>query len=107
MKYVMFTQRKTGLKIPAFFSDHFVHSDVKVGKDWVPTSAGDFSMVNFTTFGESSSLKLKPVADDAEICKLTLAGMESMIYLAQDTKANLAHLRNVKKQRRQHREVTV
>jgi hypothetical protein len=107
MKYVMFTHIKTGLKLPVFFADQFTHSEVQVEKGWVPTSAGHFSIMKFTTSGTSSSLKLQPVTDDAEVCKLVLAGMESMIYLAQDTEANLVHLRNIRKQRRQKAKVTV
>jgi hypothetical protein len=89
MKYVMFTHRKTGLKVPTFFSDHISHCDVKVGDEWVATSAGSFDLRTFQAVGKSSSLNMSPAPDDWEVCKLVICGVESMLYLAQNTKKNL------------------
>ena len=100
MKYVMFTNAKTGLKVPVFSSDYAAHCDLRNGQGWFATSAGFFNIRDFSTTGKSESLKMEPHPDDAKICKLTLAGMESMLYLAQDTKANLDNLRNIRQARR-------
>jgi len=100
MKYVMFTNAKTGLRIPVFSSDHTSHCDLRAGKGWVATSAGFYDLRSFTAVGKSESLKMTPHPDDSEICKITLAGMESMLFLVQDIEANLANLRDIQKARR-------
>jgi hypothetical protein len=100
MKYVMFTNIRTGLKLPSFFPDYFCHCDM-VNKDinWVPTSAGDFCARTMKTFGYSDTLKLGPAADDAQVCALVLADLMSVIHFHQDPEANLRYAMVVLKQR--------
>jgi hypothetical protein len=90
MKYVMFTNRKTGLRMPVFSSDSIPHCDISIGHDWVPTSAGFYDLKKCV--GYSSSLELKPAADDETICGCVVSGLESMIMLCQDPDAALAML---------------
>jgi hypothetical protein len=101
MKYVMFTNEKTGLRLPLFAADYVSHCDLQMGKGWVPTSAGFFSLAYQKIHGNSESLKLQPEKDDFDICLVVLGDMMSTIWLTQDATSNLERLKKIKKQRRQ------
>lgn len=85
MKYVMLKHQKTGIKAPVFSSNLFCHSDLVPSDDdqWVPTSAGTFSIQTKVCSGESKSLGLKSDPKDSELCLLVIADMEAMLVLAQ------------------------
>jgi hypothetical protein len=96
MKYVMFTHTKTGIRCPAFVPDLVTHCDVKIGDDWVATSAAHFDFKTLQTHGDSSSLGLNPKPDDAEICTDVFAGVfAATCMVMQDTDANLKALEQV------------
>lgn len=88
MKYVMFTHVKTGLRQPVLFNEMLAHSVIKTERGWVATSAGFFYVSGFKTHSRSTSLGLAPCEDDAEICKMFLADMNSMMYVVQNTEDN-------------------
>lgn len=70
MKYVVFEQESTGLKMPVIFPDHVTHSQVKI-EGVKPVSAG-FCLVGTDELvtvlpDESESLQLGPVPGDREL----------------------------------------
>jgi len=90
MKYVMFTN-KQGYSLPIFGPDMANHCDLQgMGKNWVPTSAGHFSITSQHTSGRSTSLGLSPHKQDANICILVLGEMEALVMMAQDLEDNMA-----------------
>lgn len=100
MKYVMFTNRKTGVRQPVLSSNFISHSDLRAGEEWVPTSAGFFDVLTMRASDESESLRLAPEADDTEIVKMALAGvLESMAFVSQDLEGDLFRLAAVEKAR--------
>jgi hypothetical protein len=81
MKYVIF-KHKTGIFMPIIIPQHITHSMVKI-EDCEPVSAGFFRIDNETVipYGDSTSLKLGPSADDAELIQNVLnnSGMYAFI----------------------------
>jgi|GEM_PF-3043409 len=80
MKYVVFENMNTGLKMPVIFPDHITHSTIKID-DAKPVSAG-FCIVGTEEIvtigtGKSDSLNLSPATGDREliIAVLCNAGM--------------------------------
>lgn len=80
MKYVVFEDVKTGLKMPVVFPDHITHSTIKI-EGANPISAG-FCLVGTEEIvsignGGSESLNLSPAVGDREliIAVLCNAGM--------------------------------
>ena len=93
MKYVMFTNEKTGLKLPVLASDTANHCDLQMGAGWIPTSAGFFDLKSFSTVGKSESLKMSPATGDDEVIKMVMAGMECIMFIIQDTETNREQLK--------------
>lgn len=70
MKYVVFEDINTGLKMPVVFPDHITHSAIKIDCA-KPVSAG-FCIVGTEEIvtigtGKSDSLNLSPAAGDREL----------------------------------------
>lgn len=89
MKYVIFTNIKTGLSLPVFCANFLTHADLSAGPGFLATSAGFFDTKTCRAFGESDSLELKSRKGDADICLCILGKQESQIFLVQDTEENL------------------
>lgn len=80
MKYIVFEQESTGLKMPVVFPDHVTHSQISI-EGTRPVSAG-FCLVGTEELvtigtGKSDSLNLAPLAGDRELIVAALcnAGM--------------------------------
>lgn len=109
MKYVMFTNAKTGLRLPVLSAEYATHADLRMGIGWIPTSAGFVQLGGHESpttrlascFRFSESLKLAPAEDDAQIIDIIIAGMESAIFLVQDTDENLRKLQYLLRERKQ------
>lgn len=85
MKYVMFTNVKTGIRLPVLLPETIVsHADASLGKDWVATSAGFYDTTKHETFNKSVSLRIGPLEEDAAILNAVLLGAESSLMLLQD-----------------------
>lgn len=99
MKYVMFTHRKAGVKVPVLFAEALSHADIQAGPDFIATSAGFYSLQLMTCTDQSTSLKMAPEPDDAEICNLVVANLEAMLHMSQDQEANLQKLEKILNER--------
>ncbi len=107
MKYVMFTNYRTGVRVPVIFSDYLAHSEIGMESlVWEATSAGFVSVHNAHNardicFGESKSLGLSFAPGDSSIILSELAGTAaSMRFILQDPEANLAALKKIRKEKR-------
>ncbi len=83
MKYIIFQQEKTGLKMPVIFPDHVTHASVKI-EGAHPVSAGFFKLKNVAIYKQpSESLKLSPKKGDRELLIFALmdAGMYAFMNL--------------------------
>lgn len=70
MKYIVFEQEGTGLKMPVVFPDHITHSTIKI-EGARPVSAGfcllgTEELVTIGT-GKSDSLNLAPMVGDRDL----------------------------------------
>lgn len=84
MKYVIFEQERTGLKMPVLFPDHVTHSSITI-EGSKPISAG-FCLVGgceiITILPEGSdSLKLEPGEHDRELIISTLSNAGVYAFL--------------------------
>jgi hypothetical protein len=93
MKYVMFTNVKTGQRLPVIFPDFLTHRDMRAGADWKPTSAGFFNGLTEKPYGKSETLKLRSREDDAELIIATLTNSNAIILFAQDEEGELEKLK--------------
>lgn len=84
MKYVVFEQEKTGLKMPVLFADHITHSSVKIEGAKVVSAGfcliGTEETISVGT-GKSDSLNIGPAQGDRELIIATLcnAGMYAFL----------------------------
>lgn len=99
MKYVMFTQEKSGIKIPILASNVISHADIQAGKGFIATSAGFFDIKTMRTCGRSESLDLHPEKDDSLIIQLVLASNEAVLIMFQDLELNKEKLAHVLRSR--------
>lgn len=95
MKYLIFTNIKSGQKLPVFFPENVTHSEVKL-EGCVPVSGGFVNMQTFEACGSSQSLGLKPDFEaDSNLIQLLLGGrFETMWALYQDADENKKQLEN-------------
>jgi len=84
MKYVIF-EYPNGARFPVIFGNHTTHSTIKLemekGTYARPISAGEFKIGphGVETFGESSSLHLKPRKTDARMLLFTLTNADALL----------------------------
>jgi len=81
MKYVIFEDAR-GARVPVLMGNHVVHSQVKV-EGSRPIAAGEWKLAGggVITYGESTSLKLKPRRSDARLIRLTLANADALLIM--------------------------
>ena len=82
MKYVVVANNQ-GFLFPILFPDQLAHSQVVENMAGVkPVSAGFVAIKGgVTIYGESESLKLKPLPGDETLITLTLGGFDSFLLL--------------------------
>lgn len=99
MKYVMFTNKKSGFKLPVLFAEMFTHASASMGNEWVATSAGFINSFSLRVSGASESLQLKPAPDDQDIISAIITGYDAMVLALQDPETNLAKMQEVLRER--------
>lgn len=84
MKYVIFEQEKTGLKMPVIFPDHVTHNAITI-EGAQPVSAGfcfiDPEMILSISSESSDSLSLRPLPEDRELIIAMLMDMGMYAFL--------------------------
>lgn len=84
MKYIVFEQEGTGLRMPVLFPDHVTHCQMEI-EGAKPVSAG-FVLIggdNIVTVSpqKSESLNMGPVEGDRELILATLSGAGIYAFL--------------------------
>ena len=84
MKYIVFEQEGTGLRMPVLFPDHVTHSQIAIDGA-KPVSAG-FVLIGgdniVTVFPDKSeSLNMGPIQGDRELILATLSGAGIYAFL--------------------------
>lgn len=84
MKYVVFEQERTGLKMPVLFPDHITHSSVKI--EGVKAISAGFCLIGGNEIitilsNKSDSLNLGPAQDDKGLLIATLCNAGTYAFL--------------------------